>query len=376
MNQPPYRISPLEMSITLISMMLAIGILTLPRSLAEAMDSGDGWIAILVSSAIVMGFVFMIVRLQKNFPGQSLLEYVGEKGMGKWIAKLIAVLFVIYFIPFLAYEARVLTIIVRMYLLDRTPPEITLAIIVLTTTYAVSKGVQGIVHLNLMFIPFIMFVYLILIVFNIQDMNITELRPVLPMGMTSLLPSLQPTIFSFLGIELLFFWLAFMKSDHLRALPLNLGVLFVTMLYLLIVVISYTVMSVNGVKTIVFPTVGLAKEVEIVEGLIERFEPLMIVIWIMQIFNTMAIIHYLAVQTIKKDLLKTEKGMWIPAVVTFFTYYIAAIPNSIQEVFTLGDLIGYAGASLILLSLIIGYLTVWIKMRKKRNQTNTKEIAK
>ena len=375
MNRQSYCISPVEMSVTLVSMMLAIGILTLPRSLAEVMNSGDGWISILISGAIVMMFVFMIVRLQKNFPGQTLLQYVGDKGMGKWVAKILAILFVIYFVPFLAYEARVLTIIVRMYLLDRTPPEITLAIIVLTTTYAVTKGVQGIVHLNLMFLPFITFVYIILIVFNLENMNLTELRPVLPEGMLSIVPSLTPTLFSFLGLELLFFWLAFMKSDHLRALPLNLGVLLVTILYFLIAVVSYTVMSVDGVKTIVFPVVGLAKEVEIVEGLIERFEPLMIVIWIMAIFNTMAIIQFLAVQTIK-DVLKTKKGTWILAVVTFFAYYIGFIPNSIEEVFTLGEIVSYAGVTLIIFSLVIGYVTVWMKTKKKRNRLNTKEIAK
>ncbi|MCL7747702.1 GerAB/ArcD/ProY family transporter [Halalkalibacter alkaliphilus] len=375
-NQDHYRISPLEMSLTLISMLLAIGVLTLPRTLAETMETGDGWIAVLVSGSLVMVFVYLIVRLQKHFPGQTLLEFIGERGFGKWVARLLAILFALYFIPFLAYEARILAVVVRMYLLDRTPMEITLAIILLTTTYAVTKGVQGIVHLNLMFIPFIILIYLVLIAFNIENMDIVELRPVLPLGILPLLPALEPTLFSFLGIELLFFWLTYMKSSNLRALPLNMGILFVTILYFLIVVVSYTAMSVNSVKKLVFPTVTLAKEVEIVEGLIERFEPLMIVIWIMAIFNTMAIIHLLAVQVIKKEILNTKKGMWIPGVVTFLAYIVAFIPNSIQEVFKLGDLVSYTGALLIVLSLIIGFLTVWIRTKKNKNQQQAKEIAK
>ncbi|MFC0471105.1 GerAB/ArcD/ProY family transporter [Halalkalibacter kiskunsagensis] len=375
-NQDQYRISPLEMSLTLISMLLAIGVLTLPRTLAEAMDTGDGWISVLLSSVIIMALVSLMVRLQQNFPGQNLLQFIGETGFGKWIAKLLAICFALYFIPFLAYEARILTVIVRMYLLDRTPPEITLAIILLTTTYAVTKGVQGVVHLNLMFIPFIIFVYVILLLFNIDSMTINELRPILPMGFQPLLSAFEPTIFSFLGIELLFFWLAYMKTSNLRALPLNLGISFVAFLYFLIVIVSYTVLSVDGAKVIVFPTVALAQEVEIVEGLIERFEPVMITIWIMAIFNTMAIIHLLAVQTIKNELLKTSKGMWIPAVVTFFAYIIAFIPNNLDEVFLLGGLVGYTGAALIFLGLISGFLTVWIRSRKNRNQQQSKEIAK
>jgi spore germination protein len=376
MNKGEYRLTPVEMSITLISMMLAIGVLTLPRSLVDVMDTGDGWISVLVSGVLVMGIVYFIVKIQKHFPGQSYLEFIGEKGMGKWVAKLLAILFVLYFIPFLSYEARILTIIVRMYLLDRTPPELTLAIILLTTTYAVTKGTQGIIHLNLMFLPFIIVVYLTLIVFNIENMNITELRPILPNGIQPIVPSLPPTLFSFLGIELLFFWLALMKAKDLRAFPLNLGVLFVTVLYWMIVMVAYTVLSVNGVKTLVFPTVGLAQEVEIVEGLIERFEPLMIVIWIMAIFNTMANIHLLAVQTIKNDLLKKGSGMWIVAIVTFFAYYISFIPNTTEEVFILGDIVSYTGTTLIFLVIVISYLTVWIRKKRTSKQQTTREIAK
>jgi spore germination protein len=209
-----------------------------------------------------------------------------------------------------------------------------------------------------------------------EHMIINELRPVLPMGVQSLVPALETTIFSFMGIEILFFLLAHMKASHLRALPLNLGITFVTILYVLIVVFSYSVISVNGVKNIIFPVISLAEEVEIVEGLIERFEPLMIVIWSMAIFNTMAIIHLLAVQTIKSELLKLKKGAWVLAVVTFFIYIIAFIPNSIEEVFTLGDLVGYTGVTLIILGLLIGFLTVWFRTKKSSNQQQSKGIAK
>ncbi|MDT8860872.1 spore germination protein [Alkalihalobacillus sp. MEB130] len=371
-----YRITPLEMSVTVVSMLLAVGVLTLPRTLAEILETGDGWIAVLASAGIVMGLVYLIVQLQKQYPNQTLFEYIGEKGLGRYISKILSLLFILYFIPFLAYEARMLTIIVRMYLLDRTPPELTLAIILLTSVYAVSKGIQGIVHLNLMFLPFIVFIYFVLIIFNVENMSINELLPVLPKGIPSLVQALEPTIFSFLGIELLFFWMAYIKTSKLSAWPINLGIFFVSMLYFFIVTTSYLVLSVTGVKNTVFPTVALAKEVEIIEGLIERFEPVMIVIWIMAIFNTMAIIHLLAVQTIKKEFAKRKVQAFIPAIVTFFSYMIAFIPNSIEEVFVLGNIVSYAGFALILLSLVIGYGTVWLRKRGKKNRQKTGEIAK
>ncbi|ARK30181.1 GerAB/ArcD/ProY family transporter [Halalkalibacter krulwichiae] len=375
LNKDNYQIPPVEMAVTVVSMLLAIGILTLPRTLADTLETGDGWLSVLLSGATVMGIVFLIVRLQKFFPGQSLLQFIGESGVGKWIAKILALLFFLYFIILLAFEARVLTIIVRMYLLDRTPPEITLGIILLTSAYAVSKGVQGIVHLNIMFAPFIIIVYFTLIVFNVGNMDVTELLPVLPLGIMPVLASVPETIHSYLGIELLFFWLAYMKATDLKVLPLNIGIMFVTLVYFLILIVTYSVLSVDGVKSIVFPVVGLAKEVEIVEGLIERFEPLMIVIWIIAIFTTMAIVHLLAVQTIKKEFVK-KKGIIIPATITLIAYYIAFAPNSIEEVYMLGGYVSNAGLTVICLSLLVGYLSVWLKKKKQSSPQQSKGLAK
>ncbi|GAE37488.1 GerAB/ArcD/ProY family transporter [Halalkalibacter akibai] len=374
MNSEHYQISPIEMAITLISMLLAVGILTLPRTLAETIETGDGWISVLLSGVIAMGIVYIFVHLQKQFPEQTLLQFLGKKGAGKWIAKLLALTFVVYFVTFLAYEARMLTIIVRMYLLDRTPPEITLAIIVLTSTYAVTKGIQGIVHLNLMFIPFIVGLYIMLILFNVENIDISQIRPVMSMGILPVVEGIKPSLPSFLGLELMFFWLAYMKKHDLRARPLNIGIAVVTLLYFLIVFFSYTVMSVVGVKHNVFPALGLAKEVEIVEGMIERFEPIMIVIWIMAIFTSMAMIQLLALQIIKSELIRKKKGIWILAFIAFFAYCIAFIPNSIHEVFLLGELLSYTGSSLILIGLVIGYVTIWYR-RNKKNRTKSRELS-
>jgi spore germination protein len=150
-NQDHYRIVPLEMSITLISMIIGVGILTIPRGLAQEVGTPDGWISAILGGLLTMLLVFLYTRLQSHFPGKNLIQYMEDGRIGKWIASATSILFIIYFVAILAFEARILSLVVSMYLLINTPTEVIVALILLTTTYAVSKGTQGIIHLNLFF---------------------------------------------------------------------------------------------------------------------------------------------------------------------------------------------------------------------------------
>lgn len=367
-NQDHYRIVPLEMAITLIAMIIGVGILTIPRGLAQELETPDGWISIILGGLLAMILVFLYTRLQNHFPGKNLIEYIGEGRIGKWIASVTSILFILYFVSILAFEARILAIVVSMYLLSNTPSEVTVALILLATTYAVTKGTQGIIHLNLLFTPFVLLVLFIVLTFTLPDMTINEIRPIMPKGVGPVLLGVKQTILSFLGIEILFFFMANMKPADLRSLPLNLGIGIILVSYTLVTVVSYCVFSLNTTMLITFPTVELAKEILIPGGIFERVESLMITVWIMSIFNTMAIVHLLAVQTIQKQFFKKKSAPWLPVLVTFIAFNLAFVPPSITEAFKMGDWVAWFGFSLVAWGLFIGSLLVWMRSRKKSKQ--------
>jgi spore germination protein len=371
-NQDHYKIVPLEMGISLIAMIIGVGILTLPRALAETTGTADGWISVCLAGCIVMIFVFLYTRLQRHFPEQNLLQYIGNGKVGKWIAKALGLFFVIYFVSILAYEARILSIVVKMYLLNITPSEVVVALILFISTYAVTKGVQGIIHLNIMLTPIVIAVLLFIIVLNVE-IEPNHLLPVMPKGIGPVLKGLPQTILSFLGIEILFFLMANMKSSNIRALPLNLCIGVITLMYLLVTVFSYMVFTLDSSKIIVFPTVELAKEVEIPGGFFERIESFMITMWVITIFNTISIVQLVLANLIKSEFLPQKKALWLPAAITFFAFILAFIPNSIDETFLLGEWIAYLGSTLFILGLSIGFFTLWI--RKRKNKTMERKVV-
>jgi spore germination protein len=367
-----YQISKLEIVISLISMIVGVGVLTLPRALANTVGTPDGWISLLIGAAINMFLVYLIVRLQRNYPGMSLIKFISNNVFGKYLSKALALFFIFYFIFLLGYEARVLTIIIRIYLLDRTPSEVTAALIFLATTYAVTKGIQGIVHLNLLFFPIIVVVLVGLAAFTIPQAEFDVLLPIAADGIRPILMGVTDTLLAFLGIEILFFFLPYVTLKDLKANVFNMSIIFLTFLYMTIVVLCYAVLSFEATAINAFPLVELAKEVEIIEGLIERVEPLLITIWIMSIFNTMAMIHFLATKIIKEEFFTKTRFSTIAIWIVFFGIFVTFGPSSIQETFTFGDYTAYFGFSLTILSLFLGYIFVWLR---KKNSQQTKSEA-
>ncbi|MDV2686040.1 GerAB/ArcD/ProY family transporter [Alkalihalophilus lindianensis] len=362
-----YSITPGEMCLTLVSMIVGVGILTLPRALASEINLADGWISIILSGGIIVLFITLYVRLQQQFPGETLLEYIGRGKVGKWIARGISLLFLIYFLCLMAYEVRVLSLLMRMYLLDQTPSEVIAALMLLCTTYAVSKGTQGIVHLSLMFLPIVVFVLLGLVSFTSINADYTNLLPIMPEGILPVLTATKVTLLSFLGIEILFFLMARMKKSDLKVFPLITGIMLIASLYLVVTVVTYANFTVDAVIQLAFPTVELAKQLEIPGGFFERLESLMITVWLITIFNTISILQLIFVQLIKKSFMKKNaKANYIPVISIFFILIVAFIPDSITEAFMFGEWISWLGTSLYVLSLGCGYLYFWI--RKKKNE--------
>lgn len=362
-QQSVYQIGNLEMCISLFAMILGTGIIVLPRGLAAEMDTADGWISLIFSNIIIIFLIFLIVRLQKQFPGKTIIQYLSEGQAGKWISKLLALSYALYFACITAYLCRFLTIVLNIYLLSETPNEVLLMILLLLSTYGASKGVQGIVHLNLMFTPFVIFGALGILVFEIPEIDIEYLRPVLSEGIKPVFLGLKETTFAFLGIEILFFFMAHMKVSELRTIPFAVTNTFITFLYIFIIVMTYGIFDLDMTKQVTFPLIELVKEVHIPGEIFERAEPFFVTIWLMTMFNTFSISQLLSMKLLKKEFLPKVKKMWVSSFFVFIVFIVSFLPKSLVELGVFSDWIAYTGMGNISITLLCGYMTVWFRRR-------------
>lgn len=371
-NKDNYRISSVEMTITVMSTIIGVGILTLPRSLAKSVGTPDIWIPIIIGLIANMAMATLIIKLHQRTHGQSILQYVQEKNkVGYFLTKFLTLGFICYFTFIISFEARIVTEVVGVYLINQTPSEVVIIFMYLAITYAVTKSLQGIIHLNLLFFPIVFLVLLFIIMFNLQEFDYKSLLPIGAEGMVPIIRGSKETIVSFLGIEILFFFMVYSDKKSVSSKYINIGLAIVGILYLCFTLLAISILGLEATKVVTYPTIELTKEIEIIQGLIERLEPLIIIVWILTIFNTMSNFHFIVTNIIKEQFFPGIRAASIAIILATISFVITFIPNSLQETFSFGDFIGYLGLGLTLFTIMIGYLYI---VKNKKRDTEQSEV--
>lgn len=145
----------------LASVVIGLGVLTLPRTVADAAKSSDGWISILIGGIIAMFFTWIAAKLASRFPKQTFIEY--GLIVTKPVAYLLTFLFAVYNILYVGFELRGVANVSKQYLFERTPVEVLSLVLLLVIMYAVSGSRAALLRLNLMFLPIVLFIGFILL---------------------------------------------------------------------------------------------------------------------------------------------------------------------------------------------------------------------
>ena len=174
---------------------------------------------------------------------------------------------------------------------------------------------------------------------SIGIFEIDNLRPVLGLGFIPVLKGIKTTTLAYSGAEIMLLLLVFMEKPNKGVKVVLVGTAIPLIFYVITVVMVIGAFSIDGVMTRTWPTFDLMRSFEIPGLIFERFESLLLVIWIMQIFSTYTIRHDAAAfglaQLFKKNIIYLFMYGLLPVV-----YIIALIPKNTNDLFELGDMIG------------------------------------
>jgi spore germination protein KB len=143
----------------------------------------DAWIAVLLG---MVGGIFLFIiyhRLYMFYPEIPLSSYV-QKIVGKWFGRVLAFMYIIYFIYCAARVLRDFGELLTTTLYSSTPLLIINALMVLTTVYAVQKGFEVIARVGELFfiLVYILAVMGFLLVAFSGLIHLQNLRPILENG--------------------------------------------------------------------------------------------------------------------------------------------------------------------------------------------------
>src|SRR5699024_6778292 len=332
-------ISEREIMIAIPSIVIGVGILSLPRFLATVTTAADGWISILAGGVLAIGMTWIIAKLAASFPHQSFLSYA-SRIVTKPVAVVLTFLFAFFFLQVVAFQVREIADISKQYLFNRTPVEVLALVFLLVVVYAVSGSRAGLFRLNMMFFPIILFISSLVIFFSINRFESEHLFPMFQTSFTGYLKGLGSAATSYIGFGILWFYLSLVRQPSKAPKYAITGMCIPVVLYMVIFIACIGVFGNEVTQNLLLPVVELAKGAEIPGEFFERFESVFFTIWIMAIFNTTTLGLDISVFALTQIFKNTPKYTII-FILSPLVYVTAMYPQNLIEVSSFGTYIGY-----------------------------------
>lgn len=334
-------ISKNHMGINIASIIIGVGILTFPRTLAKATDSIDGWISVGISGIAAYVTAWLLAKLAARFPRQTFFEYTSLIA-SKPVGYALTIAICIYTLLFVSFEIRAIGTIAKQYLFYNTPVEIITLAFLLVVQYAVAGSRISLLRLNLLFLPVVLYVLLVVLVFTQPLVEVENIRPYFSSSWKHILEGSKDVVLSYSGFEIILFYTLFMKRPQEATKSVLIGLLIPTVLYMTIYFFVIAVFSVEVAKNLTYPTIELAKEVEVPGGFLERVESVFFAIWIMTIFDTASMWLDITVLNLTSMFRRVNKLTWILCLSPLI-YFISMLPQNLVDFFSFGDMLTYFG---------------------------------
>lgn len=180
MSKEKVQISPTQLTFLFIIIVISTADIFIPSFVAQEARQ-DCWISAILSTLAIMPVMFIYIMLYKNHSGKSLIEMCTEIA-GKFAGKIIAFMYVFYFI-FIAFSAtQGLAAILNITFLQLTPPWVIVVISVAVSLYAVSQDLEVIARVSEILLPAGIGALVFLLLLNINEYDFNFFRPVLAEG--------------------------------------------------------------------------------------------------------------------------------------------------------------------------------------------------
>ncbi|MZQ81946.1 endospore germination permease [Paenibacillus sp. 5J-6] len=335
------EIGLLDISITVTSMIIGVGILMLPRELAKTVQGSDGWISMISAGILAIGVAWILAKIATHFSTQGYYAYA-TAAVTKPIA-FAAILFLsLYFLSFCAFEVRAIANIAKQYLFETTPVEVIAFAFLMVNVYAVSGSRVGLIRLNILFIPIVLFVTVLVLLFSLGMVDVKELKPFFTTDWKSLASATKTTAFSLLGFEVILFYITMMNRPKDAPKAVAIGVLIPLVLYTSIYLVCVGVFSQLALPEITYPAVELAKEMTIPGEFFERFESIFFTIWIMAVFTTTVMAYDCTIYGLRSLFTKPKHKTWV-FILSPIIYLLCMYPKNLSDFSKMSTLISYTG---------------------------------
>jgi spore germination protein (amino acid permease) len=327
--------------------MMGIRIITLPRD-AVIYAKNDAWISIIVVGILAFINGYFAFYICQKYPGLNYSE-IGERVLGKFLGKLLMIVYAINIAIALSLDLRIFAESISIFLLDRTPVNVIVLLMLSACLYCVSKGIKTISIVLDLILPILLLFLALLLILPLKAADIRNLMPVFHGGIIPIIKgslNIMDPIVSILGLT---FMMPYISDQKSAKKWIYIAIAIVTVYYLVVVIMCLSVFGYEELNYLIFPTLTLTKSIQIRGQVFERAESLFMAAWIPNSFTTMIIYYYILTLNFKKLLnLKKDRLIIYSEAVLFFA--VTFIPRNIVQAFNLVKINTYIAQFVLLFS--------------------------
>ncbi|MFD1036921.1 endospore germination permease [Virgibacillus byunsanensis] len=286
-------------------------VLVAPSGLAEAAKQ-DAWIASILGVAIGLLLVMLYNNLQQQFPDKTLVQY-SEVILGKWLGKGVSLLFLSYFFILASFLLREIGDFVTTQIMPETPIESILILFLFVVMLGTRLGLEPVTRSAEIFFPWIVGLFIMLIVLLSPEIDIQKIQPVMENGLK---PVLRAT-FPFLGLpflELIVFLMIipYVNKSQKTGKAFLIGTLIGGGFLIVITIMSLVVLGNDFTARNTYPSYILGKKISIAT-ILERLEVIVAIIWFLTIYFKLSICFYVTTLGLSQTLnLKSYRPLIFP----------------------------------------------------------------
>ncbi|QIB27732.1 GerAB/ArcD/ProY family transporter [Caloranaerobacter azorensis] len=357
------KISSNQVMFILLTTIIGVGILSLPREAVEKAGT-DGSILIILGGIVACIFTVISVKLVTLFTNKTIVEF-GREIVTTPISNIVSIIFFIYYIIISAFEVRILAEVVKMFLLDDTPTEVIIISILLVSAYLVRGGIEGLARMAELILPIVIIPVFLLLLSLIPDLDFTNLLPLFRTNPWDIIKSVYVPFFSFIGYELVLFMAAYVKDTE-NLMKFNvLSILLVTFVYVVFFIVSLCRFGVNEVKHLLWPILSIMKTIDLPGAFIENIEGIVMGLWVLSVFASLSPFYYSSALILCKLFGLKEHRYFVLPIMPFIYALSLAFDNIATVYDIMGKSINYIGIFTVIAVPTIYLIVALIKKRKE-----------
>ncbi|SNR87615.1 spore germination protein (amino acid permease) [Anaerovirgula multivorans] len=233
----------------------------------------DAWLAILGAWLLDVLLAIVYAYMGIRFPGENFIQY-SQTILGKYIGKIIGILFPLYFILICSILMRALALLLSNAFIPEMPISVPLTVCYLIIAYAVKNGIESMARVSEILGPLYFFSFIVLFILLAPLIKLDNLKPQLYEGFYPALTG-TPFMLSFIGICIMMsMYIPICNKPENGFLAKFIAVTMGSFAILIIVVTSIGVFGIDHASIMVNPGLQLTKYIQL-GNFFERVE----IIW-------------------------------------------------------------------------------------------------